>query len=480
MKMPRVELTKWNGLSYDFYPWLAANAKMFQRSKWDDAAKTQGMLQTMPTDKQSSFVHIDDWEEFKRKLISEFGNTNVFRREALNKFSRMDQPLQTTQELANQLVPAINTLKSHLKCVATFHNQDLLYSNTLTPTLTDTIIKCIPLYIRQTFDPRLLDFTEADPQNESAINIFNFISEDLAKVARSNANHPLEQDYIPSVHSIDVKPVRFQQPNNTRKQHKPCTLCSFKGFEDDHFPLSGRCGVTKLSSAEIVGLLGKTKACPTCGFKHGVSGRCYDKFQNGNPKACSKGCLHDSIPLHQLICKHNDQSPSITVSKVGADKSIPMMDTIKIGSAILDVQYDTGCQLSIITTSALKSLPESSYSRGSSYMVNLLAYNGTSDHLPATEVELNIGGKMLKMIAVDSNLNCGAAYSFPTPAKWRKQIGKNVISHSGKVSILLGGDHHIYHPAVVEKDQQGMSLLKSELSDKHIIFGRVNPTSMTW
>ena len=62
MKMPRVEVTKWNGLSYDFYPWIAANAKMFQQSKWDDAAKTQGMLQTMPIDKQSSFVHIDNWE----------------------------------------------------------------------------------------------------------------------------------------------------------------------------------------------------------------------------------------------------------------------------------------------------------------------------------------------------------------------------------------------------------------------------------
>ena len=96
-------------------------------------------------------------------------------------------------------------------------------------------------------------------------------------------------------------------------------------------------------------------------------------------------------------------------------------------------------------------------------MVNLLAYNGTGELLPATEVELNLGGKIIKVIAVDSNLNCGAAYSFPTPAKWRKQIGKSVISHSGRVSILLGGDHHNYHPAVVEKDKQGMSLLKSVL-----------------
>ena len=144
MKMPRAELTKWSGLSYDFYPWISCNAKMFKRSKWDDAAKTQGMLQSMPLNKQSSFVHIDSWKEFKEKLIIDFGNTDVFRREALRQFSQMDQPLQTVQELADILVPTINTLKSHIQCVATFHNPDLLYTNTLSPTLIDTILNCIP------------------------------------------------------------------------------------------------------------------------------------------------------------------------------------------------------------------------------------------------------------------------------------------------------------------------------------------------
>ena len=109
------------------------------------------------------------------------------------------------------------------------------------------------------------------------------------------------------------------------------------------------------------------------------------------------------------------------------------------------------------------------YSQGNSYMINLLAYNGTGELLPATELKL--GDKIIKVIAVDSNLNCGAAYSFPTPVKWRKQIGNDVISHSGKISILLGGDHHNCHPAVIEKDKRGMSLLKSELSDRHIIYG---------
>ena len=53
---------------------------MLKRSKWDATAKTQGMLQTMPIDKQSAFVHIDSWQEFKDKLINDFGSIHVFRR----------------------------------------------------------------------------------------------------------------------------------------------------------------------------------------------------------------------------------------------------------------------------------------------------------------------------------------------------------------------------------------------------------------
>ena len=63
------------------------------------------------------------------------------------------QPLQTVQELADILVPTINTLKSHIQCMATFHDHDLLYTNMLSPTLIDTILNCIPPLICPTFLP---------------------------------------------------------------------------------------------------------------------------------------------------------------------------------------------------------------------------------------------------------------------------------------------------------------------------------------
>ena len=118
---------------------------------------------------------------------------------------------------------------------------------------------------------------------------------------------------------------------------------------------------------------------------------------------------------------------SVTISKVGSDKAIPMMDILMIKSIPLDVQYDTGSQISLITRSALKLLPRTSYSLGNSNMIKLLAYNGTTELLPATEVKLNLGNRVIKLIAVDSNLNCGSAFSFPTPHKWRKYTNCNII-----------------------------------------------------
>ena len=161
----------------------------------------------------------------------------------------------------------------------------------------------------------------------------------------------------------------------------------------------------------------RVNACLTCGFQHSSNADCQSTFPYGSPKACRKGCLHDGVPVNLAICKHNDESLSLTVSKVGSNKTIPMMDILTVKSVQLDVQYDTGCQISLITTSALKLLPRSSYTLGSSNLINLLAYNGTSEILPATEVKLFLGNQVLKLTAIDSNLDSGFFYSFPTPHK---------------------------------------------------------------
>ena len=131
----------------------------------------------MPIDKQSSFVHIDSWQEFKDKLICDFGNTEVFRCEDFRQFCQLDQLLQTTKKLTDQLVPAVNTLKSHIKCVAAFYDPIYLYANTLFSSLNNIIISCLPITVRKQFLQQLLDFQLLDPQNKMPPAIFNFISE---------------------------------------------------------------------------------------------------------------------------------------------------------------------------------------------------------------------------------------------------------------------------------------------------------------
>ena len=99
----------------------------------------------MPLDNQSGFLHIDNWQEFKDKLICDFCSLEMFQGEALKQFSQIDQPLQTLKELTDILVPAINSLKSYIKCVATFMDPTILNNITLSSTLNELIISCIPI-----------------------------------------------------------------------------------------------------------------------------------------------------------------------------------------------------------------------------------------------------------------------------------------------------------------------------------------------
>ena len=261
--------------------------------------------------------------------------------------SRLDQPLQTLRDLVKQLVPAIKTLEPHIKCLATFHDPVLLYNNTLTSSLKDTIINCIPITSRQSFSRRLQEFTEQDAQNGLAPSIFNFISDNLFKETKSFNNYLMEnEEVIPSI-KVEVKPVQTQQDSfnsgtsRNSFRHKPCSSCPFKGFNNQHYPLGKHCGITKLSSKEILQVMKRVNACFTCGFQHTPNDECKSTFPSGDSKACHKGCLHDGIPANLAICKHNDKAPSFTVSKLGSN------------SSSFGIQYDLGSQISLISKSTL-------------------------------------------------------------------------------------------------------------------------------
>ena len=162
-------------------------------------------------------------------------------------------------------------------------------------------------------------------------------------------------------------------PAGSNGSHRPCPLCVIKGYESDHYPLSLRCGVKVLSSKEIIKTMDDAKVCPTCCCKHRSDYNCSTNYRNGDSRICSKKCSHNSHPLNHYACKHNDEAPTVSVSKVGSERSIPLVENLNLGHLFIGIQYDTGCQLSLISRSVLQTLPSSMYSQGNFTRVRVLS-----------------------------------------------------------------------------------------------------------
>ena len=153
------------------------------------------------------------------------------------------------------------------------------------------------------------------------------------------------------------------------------------------------------------------------------------KFFKGTSKVCTKGCKLNRIPIHQAVCKHSDKVRSVLVSKVVSDRSIHMVENLPLGVLTLGIQYDTGCQLSLISKSALETIPTSMYSQGTSSRVRVMTYAGEGKVILTTEVKLRLNGKMLKFSAIEEDLNNGSEFSFPTPSKWKTFTRTSNSSH---------------------------------------------------
>ena len=161
---------------------------------------------------------------------------------------------------------------------------------------------------------------------------------------------------------------------------------------------------------------------------------------------------------------HNNQAPFVTVAKVDVNKSVPLIEDVQVGKVTLGVQYDTGCQLSIISKSALSALPPSMYSLGTSSQIRVMTYAGEGNTILTTPVKLRLPGVTLILTAIEEDLNNGSGFSFPVPSKWRSTVGSSTSQHSGQVSILLGGDNNYHFPKEIERDSQGLALYQSKLT----------------
>jgi len=167
---------------------------------------------------------------------------------------------------------------------------------------------------------------------------------------------------------------------------------------------------------------------------------------------------------------HNNQAPFATVAKVNVNKSVPLVEDIQVDKVTLGVQYDTGCQLSIIFKSALSALPPSIYSLGTSSQIRVMTYAGEGNAILTTPVKLRLPGVTLTLTAIEEDLNNGTGFSFPVPSKWRSTVGSSTSQHSGQVSMLLGGDNNYHFPKEIERDSQGLALYQSKLTSNYLIY----------
>jgi len=53
---------------------------------------------------------------------------------------------------------------------------------------------------------------------------------------------------------------------------------------------------------------------------------------------------------------HSNQAHFVTIPKVSANQSVPLVETLNLGGTKIGIQYDTGCQLSLISRSALSTI----------------------------------------------------------------------------------------------------------------------------
>ena len=254
---------------------------------------------------------------------------------------------------------------------------------------------------------------------------------------------------------------------------------SLKGFQDDHFVLSRLCGVAKLRAPDILKIITDNHLCPTCTLAHDPIYKCPMAYKDGRSKVCTKG-MHGGSPIHHRACKHNNQAPIVTVAKVDVNKSVLLVEDAQEGKITLGVQYNTGCQLSIISISTLSILSPSMYSLGTFSQIRIITYTGEGKTILTTEVKLWLPGATLTLSAIEENLNNESGFSVPVPSKCRSLVGSSTSQHSGQISILLGGDNNFYFPKEIEWDSQGLALYQSKLTSNHLIYGPISPNTITW
>ena len=121
-------------------------------------------------------------------------------------------------------------------------------------------MKSLPMEVMSSFNNQFMDFKSKDPAKVRSPAMFKFLVQYVYKLEKNYRSNPTLFNRNFSPMNVGIKPVWYGSPNTKPKPpchpatahvptpRRPCTLCTAKGFQADHFPLNLSCGVAKLSS----------------------------------------------------------------------------------------------------------------------------------------------------------------------------------------------------------------------------------------
>ena len=161
--------------------------------------------------------------------------------------------------------------------------------------------------------------------------------------------------------AANIKPPRHSSNPLAKPPRQPCILFTVKGSHTDHYHLTTAGSPNEVLPTSLNSSLITTFALAAPTIMTQPSNANYSSTTG--PPRCVPGCKHDGFQVQHKACMHSNQIPAVTVSKIGSDRSIPLVENVPMGEFSLGIQYDTDCQINLIPLSALRILPPSVYSQ---------------------------------------------------------------------------------------------------------------------
>ena len=109
-----------------------------------------------------------------------------------------------------------------------------------------------------------------------------------------------------------------------------------------------------------------------------------------------------------------------------------------------------------------------------------MTYKEEGKIILTTKIKLKLHGKILKLLAIEEDLNNGSGFSVSVLPKWRSFTGTLTLHNTSQISILLGGDNNLFFPTEVECNPLGMVFYQSNLTQNHLVYSPVPSNAITW